>query len=108
MNRGLLVTILILLAARVDACSDYAVFSSVLEDGTELGLFLNKEIAPTTSWIVGANEPPLSVGKALAIASEWGKKTYTRFDKVEVESVSLQRYGCSMLRDKWYYVVNFR
>lgn len=27
---------------------------------------------------------------------------------VEVESISLHRYGCSELHDKWYYVVNFR
>jgi len=113
MRNGYMAAILIMLSMPVLAspphtCSDFAVLSSVRDDGTELGLFLSKEIVSTPSWVPKGDEPPLPVGKALSIALEWGRKTYTRFDSVDVESIDLHRYGCSDLRDKWFYVVNFR
>ena len=95
------------LDCQLTQCSDFAVYRSVRDDGTELGLFLSKEIAATPSWVPQGDEPPLSIGNALTTALAWGKQTYARFDSVEIEPVPLQRYGCSELHDKWYYVVNF-
>jgi hypothetical protein len=104
--------VLVLISAFVSlpalACSDHAVYSTVRDDGSELGLFLNKDIVSTPAWEPNGDEPPLSLGRAYSIALNWARSTYTRFDSVEIESISLQRYGCSTLHDRWYYVVNFR
>jgi hypothetical protein len=108
MRNGYLALVLTLFGLPTYACSDFAVYSSTRDDGTELGLFLSKEIASTASWVPQGDEPPLSLGSAMTTALAWGKQTYTRFDSVEIESISLQRYGCSELHDKWYYIVNFR
>lgn len=98
-----------LLATPALACrDDFATYSMVREDGSKIQLFIDKEIRATPDWLAKGDEPPLSLGKAYPIALDWAKKTYARFDSVEIDSIALQRYGCSALHNRWYYIVKFR
>ena len=97
-----------LVAKSTFACGDFATYSVVGEDGTQRELILPKEIDATPSWLAGGREPPLPIGKAASIALDWAKSNYTRFDSIEINTIDLRRYGCSTLRDRWFYIVNFR
>jgi hypothetical protein len=94
--------------ARGPECGNHPVMSSVKDDGTTIGIVIDdgqRKRSPT--WNVEAGEPPLPISKAVAAAKAWGKKTYTRYDDVRIQSVSLNSLGCTSEKDKWYYLISF-
>lgn len=109
---GLFLLFFLLFAASLPAaagfCGHHAVISTTLDDGTEVGVFLTEaQMARAPEWSPGEGEPPLSVAKAVEVATKWARQTYTRYDDVRIESIGLNGYGCRRARENWYYVVHF-
>ena len=91
----------------VAACGggDYPVMSTRKDDGTQIGLFISQaQIDRTQAWKPELEEPPLSVSAAYRAAIDWGRQHYTRYDGVNVRELSLNKYNCSLVSDRWYYV----
>jgi hypothetical protein len=89
-------------------CGDHPVITTTKDDGTTIGIVITDEhLRKSPRWSIEAGEPPLSISKAVAAAKAWGKKTYTRYDDVRIQSISLDAIGCRSVRDKWYYLVHF-
>lgn len=59
------------------------------------------------AWEPSAGDPPLSVSRAIEIATGWATAKYPRFDGMLVNSINL--WPCSCLRGKtdWYYFIEF-
>ena len=82
--------------------------SGTKDDGTRVELIVDSALVEKTpAWHPGQGEPPLSLARAIEIGAAWGKDRYKRFDSVEIREISLRSMGCSALRDRWYYVVDF-
>lgn len=72
----------------------------------QIGLFITQaEIERTQAWRPEDGEPPLSVSPAYRTVKAWGQQHYARYDDVSVRDISLRRYGCSLVQERWYYVV---
>ncbi len=85
--------------------TNHPVMSTVKQDGTQIGLFITQaEIERTQPWKPEHGEPPLSVSAAYRTIKTWGQQRYSRYDDVSVRDISLKRYGCSLVQDRWYYV----
>lgn len=88
-------------------CGDHPVMTTTKDDGTTIGIVISDEQRKKSpAWEIESGEPPLSISKAVAAATDWGKKTYTRFDDVRIHSISLSSIGCHSVKDKWYYLVS--
>ena len=109
-NSGILAITLMLLSDAVFACGggdEYPVMSSHKDDGTKIGLFISQaQIEKTQAWSPENGEPPLSVSSAYQIAISWGHQHYTRYDGVKIREISIKKYGCSLVSDRWYYVMD--
>lgn len=91
------------------ACSKRTVMSMRGEDGVLTGIVISTtqlEKAPT--WTPGRGEPPLSVARAVDIASQWGRIHYRKFDSARIDAVGLNEYGCPSRKKYWFYLVQFR
>ena len=89
-------------------CSNYPVLTTTKEDGTTIGIVISDELRKRTpQWNIESGDPPLPLSKAVAAAKAWAKKTYTRYDDVKVECVTLNSYGCAIAKNQWYYLVHF-
>ena len=89
------------------ACGDSPVLSTRKDDGTEIGLFLpESKMQSTSKWTPELGEPPLSPSEAYRIAIDWARLKYTRYDDVRVREISLTRYRCSNIDDRWYYLMD--
>jgi hypothetical protein len=94
-------------AARPD-CGDHPVMTTTKADGTTIGVVIKDEqLKKSPTWNIESGEPPLSISKAVTAAKAWGKRTYTRYDDVRIQSISLSAIGCTSVKDKWYYMVHF-
>jgi hypothetical protein len=103
----LCVTVLTAHASPPD-CGNHPVLTTTKADGTAIGIVISDaQIGKAPTWSIESGEPPLSISKAVAAAKAWGKKTYTRYDDMRIESISLNSLGCSSSKNQWYYVVNF-
>ena len=89
-------------------CGNHPVMTMTKDDGTTIGIVISDERRKKfPAWKIGSGEPPLSISKAVAAATDWGKKTYTRIDDVRIHSISLSSISCLSVKDKWYYLVSF-
>lgn len=91
------------------ACSKRTVMSMKGDDGVLTGIVIlaaQLERAPT--WMPGQGEPPLSVARAVDIASRWGRTHYRSFDSARIDAVGLNEYGCPDHQKYWFYLVQFR
>lgn len=95
-------------SASTFACSaDRPVLSTKKDDGTQIGLFIsNEQIKATPEWNPEEGEPPLGVSEAYRLVKDWDKDAYSRYDSVEVDDFTLSKYGCSLVSDRWYYVID--
>ncbi|GGC05785.1 hypothetical protein GCM10011352_34980 [Marinobacterium zhoushanense] len=83
------------------------VLSTHKDDGTQVGIFISQEqIEQTEEWRPEDGEPPLKVSSAYKIVQEWGRQQYARYDGVNVRELSLKKYGCSDVINRWYYIVD--
>lgn len=104
---GSLMVMALLFSGTVAACGsgNHPVMSARKDNGTQIGLFISQaQIEQTQAWKPEQGEPPLSVSAAYRTVKEWGRKNYTRYDGVNVRELSLKKYGCSLVSDRWYYV----
>ena len=100
---------LLLISIPILACvgAEYPVMSTSLDNGTKIGLFISQEqIEKTQEWSPENGEPPLSVSAAYQAAISYGRKKYTRYDDVKVREISIKKYGCSLVSNRWYYVID--
>jgi hypothetical protein len=108
MNKGLLACCAVVALAMSGicmACGNSPVMSTRKSDDTRVGLFIPREVIEATSrWNPDQGEPPLSFAAAYLAMKEWARNHYTRYDDVGVRDISLRRYGCSSVADRWYYV----
>ena len=89
-------------------CGNHPVLTTTKEDGRTIGIIISDEQRrKAPNWNIDSGEPPLSISKAVVAAKAWAKKTYTRYDDVQIQSISLSSFGCSSMKDKWYYTVSF-
>jgi len=49
----------------------------------------------------------LSVSEAYRLLNDWGVHAFDRYDGVAVNSIRLTQYGCSLVSDRRYYVLDF-
>jgi len=110
-GRSLLVAVLLLFAvspATARYCGSHTVLTTILDDGTEIGLFLTEEqMSRAPRWTPGQGEPPLGISELVDVATAWALQNYTRYDDVRISSVSLNNRSCGSARESWYYVVHF-
>ena len=100
---------LLLISNPILACggAEYPVMSTSMDDGTKIGLFiLQEQIEKTQEWSPENGEPPLSISAAYQAAISYGRKKYTRYDDVKVREISIKKYGCSLVSNRWYYVID--
>jgi len=87
------------------ACGERPVMSTHKKDGTQIGLFISKEqIKNAPKWTPSNGEPPLSITSAYKIIKKWSKDRYKRYDRVVIKEISIKKHGCSVVKDRWYYV----
>lgn len=106
-----LMVLALLFSGTVSACGGetYPIMSTHKDDGSKIGLFISRDqIEKTQAWTPGQEEPPLSISTAYNTVKEWGRQHYTRYDDVKVQELSLKKYGCSLVSDRWYYVFSLR
>lgn len=106
-SKWIIAVLLFVVSGYTLACGDgeYPIISTTLEDGTKIGLFISQEqVEKTKKWNPENGEPPLSVSAAYKAAIAYARKKYTRYDEVKLREVSISRYGCSLVSDRWYYV----
>jgi hypothetical protein len=58
-------------------------------------------------WLPSKELPPLSIAKAIAVATEWATKQHPKFDSVELRSIELGKVGWGRYPDRWYYLLQF-
>lgn len=107
--KGILAILTFMVSGHVFACGDgeYPVMSTHKEDGTKIGLFISQaQMEQTQTWSPENSEPPLNVSAAYQMAMNWGRQQYTRYDGVKVREISIKKYGCSLVSNRWYYVVD--
>lgn len=89
-------------------CGKTSVMSSTDENGSKVELILDSAaVEKAPQWSPGAGEPPLSLTRAIEVASAWAKEKYARFDGVEIREISLTSLGCATSSKHWYYVFDF-
>lgn len=64
-------------------------------------------VEATPKWD-GTGEPPLSTGKALALAIDWLKENEPEFAEFHAERITLQRVWHDGLEDRWIVAVTVR
>lgn len=104
---GAVMVMALVCSGTVAACGseNHPVMSTRKDDGTQIGLFISQaQIERTQAWKPEQGEPPLSFSAAYRTVKEWGRQHYTRYDGVNVRELSLKKYGCSFVSDRWYYV----
>ena len=90
------------------SCDEIPFSSTVLDDGTKIGVYVSdQQIEQTPKWSPQSGAPPLSLIQAIEIATEWADKEYNRFDNVEVYSIDLRRIGCRRAGEHWVYMFHF-
>ncbi len=95
-------------AAHAFECERRPVLSTTKHDGTKFGIFISgDQIKEGPEWSPENGEPPLSLSQAATIAKQWAEAEYTRFDGVEIGSISLRPYGCFRNKNYWYYIFDF-
>jgi hypothetical protein len=90
------------------SCGSQAMTTIAKADGAKLGLFISPaQMSNSPAWTPETGEPPLSVSKAVQLATEWAKKEYKRFDGVQARAINIGAYGCPTPKDRWFYTVHF-
>jgi len=88
-------------------CAKFPISYEKLEDGTTLGILVSEaQFKRAPPWS-GHGEPPLSIGRVIAIAEQWGKSKYRAYDSAGIQSVSLTEFGCPGQPKYWWYSVHF-
>ena len=64
------------------------------------------QIQQTNAWTPESGEPPLSFTKAYSLAKSWAKEHYSRYDDARIKEIALKQYGCSTVKDRWYYEIS--
>ena len=96
-------------AAVAFGCNDHPVLSTTKDDGTKVGIFISEEqIRGTPGWVPEASEPPLPVSQAAELVKQWAEERYSRFDGVDIGSISLNRFVCRGGKTHWYYIFHLR
>lgn len=91
------------------ACGEHPVMSTTKDDGAKVGIFLSSSaVEQTTHWQPDEGEPPLSISDAYRLVKEWAEHEYSRYDTVRIDSITLREYGCSTVRNRWYYLLDIR
>ena len=89
-------------------CGELPLASTHRDDGSIISVIVPEaQQLASPRWSPEDGEPPLALSQAITLGLTWARGHYTRFDEVEIDSVSLSRIGCSDLRDRWYYLVHF-
>ena len=65
-------------------------------------------VVKTPEWTGTTDNPPLQISKAVSIAKEWVKKKNPKLDDFQVSKLSIQRIGCSSIKNRWYYEIDFQ
>jgi len=81
------------------------------KDGEEIRMIIpGSKIVKAKSWEPELGEPPLSSVESYNIVKQWSVSNLVNFDGIEIEEVSLKKYGCSPHRSKkpyWYYQIEY-
>jgi len=94
--------------ATAESCGDMTVLSSRFETGERIELVLKSEMLERTKgWEVGHGEPPLPLGKASAVATNWARAHLRKFERVEISRIEFNRSPCLGSGERWYYVFEF-
>jgi hypothetical protein len=65
-------------------------------------------IVKTPEWTGSNDSPPLQISKAVIIAKDWVKKKNPKLDDFQVSKIHIQRIGCSSIKNRWYYEIDFQ
>ncbi len=106
---GTVLASIVLYSGVTVACGggEYPVMSTQKDDGTKIGLFVSQaQIERTQSWTPAQGEPPLGLAPAYQVVKQWWRAQNTRYDDVNVREITLRKYGCSLVADRWYYVID--
>ncbi len=111
MSRCFALSVLLLTAFPAIACpSDTTVMTTTRDDGKTIRLMIaESQFAQAPKWKLGEGEPPVSISQVREAALAWAESEYSRYDSVEISSISLRESGgCSSNPRHWFYVVDFR
>ena len=106
MKKIILLAMLLVPINTVFACGNYPVTSVTKQDGSKYGLFIPQEkMEKTQKWSPEDGEPQLPITQAYSLAKAWAATKYTRYDSVVIKEITLIQYGCSLVKNRWYYQV---
>jgi len=76
------------------------------KNNLKYGLFITpQQIQQAPKWSPESAEPPVSISQAFNIAKTRGKKFFTRYDAVNIKSISINQYVCDSVNGYWYYQI---
>lgn len=85
-------------------CSAIPQLTTEVESGKKYGLYINSNhIERTKQWSPLISAPPVSIMEASKAVEEWAVDRYAEFDRVIIQSISLNNYICAGLTARWYY-----
>jgi hypothetical protein len=94
--------------AQTAGCGAPVVFSSTLHDGSRVVLRIPQDaLNDALGWQPGHGEPPISIGKAVSIATAWAAGHHDTYDELRVNEVTLDNVSCARGDGHWYYRVTF-
>jgi hypothetical protein len=104
----------LVLAARAPALSAQAagderiLFSTSSEGGATTEFWASDSVLlKTPEWRPADGDPPLSVARAVAIATAAAKAQHPKFDDVEVRDVHIMTASCGRGVTRWFYSIDF-
>ncbi|UTW11530.1 hypothetical protein [Marinobacterium rhizophilum] len=102
------IAVVVFLNQAYASCGDYPIIKGKRSDGRVVSVYIKDDyIMGTDSW--GGEygkDIALSQSEVLGIFYDWVSKS-DQFNSVKVFSISLNRHGCSELKDKWYYTISY-
>ena len=106
----LFVLLLTIASSTVYACGpDYVIRSTTRADGTNIGIVVHvSDFDGIPVWIPNKNDLPLPPVEARELALEWAKTKYSRYDSVEIPTISIELVGledCDSSKPKYLYVI---
>jgi hypothetical protein len=86
-------------------CDENAVITYRISNGFEEGIFIKQDqILNAPTWTAGTSEPALSISQAISRVQQSTKHQY---EKIEIDSIALNKYLCGKPAGNWYYIIDY-